>query len=121
MRRAWVDKERGNPPLVSSHHVHHCLDALRQDVMCMADDTPMPDLNERDLVGNQQVRMCRDWGKVIEWTQAPERQACYRRLTDYVPVTHQLERFAFCPEDSEYFAVEEAYFERWGHRDPFGE
>ena len=119
MRRAWVDNERGNPPIVNPQHVYHCLDALRQDITCTADDTPMPTIKKPHLIGNGQVRMCRNMDKIIEWTQAPERQACYRRLTDYTRVAHKLERFAFCPKDSEYFPVVEAYFDKWGHKDPF--
>lgn len=42
MRKAIVDYEKGNPIEISAGHVHHCLDALRQDTTCNADDTPMP-------------------------------------------------------------------------------
>ncbi|MCJ1314644.1 hypothetical protein MMC25_008326 [Agyrium rufum] len=119
MRKAFVDHQRGNPPLINPEHVHHCLDALRQDVMCMADDTPMPTILEPDSIGNGQARMCKSWDKLIEWTQAPDRNACYRRLTDYVPIRHKLERFAFCPKDSPSYPVMSAYFDKWGHKDPF--
>jgi hypothetical protein len=121
MRKAWTDAERRNPPIIASEHFHHCLDALRQDIMCTADDTPMPTKLEKDVIGNNQVLMCRNWDKLIEWTQEPERQSCYRRLTDYGRVAHKLERFAFCPKDSKYFSVVEKYFKKWGHKDPFVE
>ncbi|TGO26868.1 hypothetical protein BPAE_0051g00030 [Botrytis paeoniae] len=42
LRRAFIDYERGGEIGSSAGHVHHCLDALRQDMMCNADDTPMP-------------------------------------------------------------------------------
>ncbi|TGO84856.1 hypothetical protein BPOR_0457g00010 [Botrytis porri] len=42
LRRAFNDYERGDEIGSSAGHVHHCLDALRQDMMCNADDSPMP-------------------------------------------------------------------------------
>ncbi|KAM3084560.1 hypothetical protein ACMFMG_001338 [Clarireedia jacksonii] len=121
MRRAWVDIERGNPPIIASHHIHHCLDTLRQDIMCTANDTPMPTRLQENVIGDGQVMMCRDFDKMIKWTQEPERQSCYKRLTDYFPLAHKLERFAFCPQDSKYYSVVESYFKKWGHKDPFVE
>lgn len=121
MRKAFVDYERGLPPQIHSWHVHHCLDTLRQDLMCTADDTPMPGVAKPHEVGNGQVRMCRNFDKLVEWTHAPEREACYRRLTDYGGVINAIERYAYCPEDSQYHPIMEAYFEKWGHKDPFGE
>ena len=121
MRRAFVDLQRGNPEIINGHHIHHCLDALRQDIMCTGDDTPMPTVLEKDKIGDNQVRMCRSFDKLVGWSQALERNACYRRLTDYRWVHHKLERFAFCPKDSPSYAVQTAYFEKWGHKDPFVE
>jgi len=119
MRKAWRDIELGNPQTLNPNHIYHCLDTLRQDVVCKADDTPMPTILKPDVIGNNQVMQCRNIDKVVEWTQQPDQQSCYRRLTDYVKLEHKLERFAFCPKESKYYPVMSSYFEKWGHKDPF--
>ena len=123
MRKAFTDYERGLPPLTNPHHVYHCLDALRQDLLCTADDTPMPMTDLPNKVGQGQVRMCRNFGNLIKWSHELERDACYHRWTDYQAVKsdRKIEMFAFCREDSEYFPLQQAYFEKWGHKAPYGE
>jgi hypothetical protein len=37
-------------------HIGHCLDSLRQDIMCAADDTLMPGLVQGELGNNQCVK-----------------------------------------------------------------
>lgn len=108
-------------PIISAEHVYHCLDTLRQDVTCLADDTPMPTVNALHQIGNGQVRQCRDLMKLVAWTQEPERHACYRMLDDYRRVPHSLEQFAYCAKDSRYFSVAEKYFKQHGHKDPYGD
>ena len=71
-------------------------------------------------VGNGQVRMCKSWDKLVAWTREPEREACYKRLSDYGEVKHSIERYAYCPEESRHYPVMKAYYEKWGHLDPFG-
>lgn len=119
IRKAYVDLERGNKQLIGSHHVHHCLDALRQDVTCKADDTPMPASKTRHGIGDKQVMQCKNFSKLVAWTQQPQRQACYKHLDDYRDIAHSLEEYAFCPEDSRYFPIMKAYFDRHGHKNPF--
>lgn len=119
MRKAFINYECGNPVSIALGHVHHCFDAIRQDVMCNADDTPMPTTELPAFVGDGQTRMCRNFDQFISWTKEPERHACYHRWTDYAPPTKKIEMFGFCPEDSEYYPVMNAYFEKWGHHDPY--
>ncbi|MCJ1271668.1 hypothetical protein MMC22_011573 [Lobaria immixta] len=119
MRKAFVDYQRGNEQIIESSHIHHCLDSLRQDVMCKADDTPMPTSKIPHHVGDGQVLQCRDWNKLIAWAHDPERNACHRMLDDYRPISHSLERHAFCPKNSPYYSVQTAYFEKHGHKDPW--
>lgn len=121
MRKAYTDLLRGSDQVVPALHFYHCLDTLRQDLMCLADDTPMPTINAVHQIGNGQVRQCRDWEKLIAWTQEPERHACYRMLDDYRKVPHSLEQFAFCDRNSRYFPVAEKYFAEHGHRNPYGD
>lgn len=121
LRKVYTDMQRGNPQIVPSAHFHHCLDTLRQDIMCLADDTLMPTINAIHQIGNGQARQCRDWDKLVAWTQEPERHACFRMLDDYRKVPNTLEEFAFCKKDSQYYSVAEAYFEENGHRNPYGD
>lgn len=119
MRKAFIDYDRGNPRLIAPQHLAHCLDSLRQDLMCYADDTPMPTINKPDHIGDQQIRQCRGTDRVAKWSTELERNACYHRITDYVKPYHKLERYAFCPKESKYYPVVQAYFEKWGHHDMF--
>ncbi|KAL5117130.1 hypothetical protein ACEQ8H_004955 [Pleosporales sp. CAS-2024a] len=98
-------------------HIYHCIDGLRQDIMCMADDTPMP-APARHHVGDGQIRQCRNWTQMINWAMEPERHACYK-WDDYREATNTLELFAHCPPDSPYRHVQEAYFDYHGHKDPY--
>lgn len=104
---------------IDRFHIQHCLDSLRQDVMCLADDTPMAIPENIHKVGDGQIRKCRDWNKFTAWAVAPERTACFKQLSDFKPVIHTLEKHAFCPEGSEYYPVMKEYFEKHGHKDPF--
>lgn len=122
LRKAFIDYERGNQIGSSAGHVNHCLDALRQDMMCNADDTPMPMNHFPNKIGHEQVRMCRNFDQLIQWTKEPERHACYHRWSDYKGrVKNRMEMFAFCEEGSEYYGKMQQYFDKFGHKPPFGE
>ncbi|KAL6239889.1 hypothetical protein BDW75DRAFT_68858 [Aspergillus navahoensis] len=46
------------------HHIAHCLDALRRQILCDADDTPRATERRVEVVsGVGQHRVCRDWGE----------------------------------------------------------
>ncbi|KAF2192971.1 hypothetical protein K469DRAFT_714992 [Zopfia rhizophila CBS 207.26] len=47
-------------------HTIHCLDSLRQSVMCRADDTLLY-TEDGNVFGDGQVRRCRDWKGLQEW------------------------------------------------------
>jgi len=115
LRQAFIEYERGLPHTVPTGHVHHCLDALRQDVLCSADDTPMPGVSFPDQIADGQIRQCRNMDDLVKWVHEAEREACYHRLNDQGGINDPLERYAFCPEDSEYAPIQKAYFEKWGH------
>ena len=116
MRNLTKSLVRGEHSYVEWDHYEHCLNALRQDILCRADDTPMPAVPGMHIGENQQL-MCRDWNKLVEWSQAPGQNACYRQIGDYRSAIIGIERHAFCPEDSPYRNISEAYFEKNGHRD----
>ncbi|KAF3052907.1 hypothetical protein E8E11_011513 [Didymella keratinophila] len=116
IRKAIAVKHYGGNQTFDFHHINHCLNGLRQDIMCAADDTPMPALAEH--IGAGQTRECRDWGKMTEWATQLDRNACFR-LDDYREATNTLEQFAFCPPGSPYQSVQQAYFDYHGHKDPY--
>jgi Mycotoxin biosynthesis protein UstYa len=91
------------------HHVSHCLDALRRQILCDADDTPRATERRAELVtGVGQHRLCRDWGALEAW--ARRHTACYKRpegggvRKDGEKV---IERFKHCPEGSGYVVDDE--------------
>lgn len=114
-----MDYEDGKESIVTSEHVYHCLDSLRQDITCRADDTPMPGPNQRAGIGDTQTMQCRDIKKVSKWATSPEKGACFRVGDEYKPVLHNLERHQFCPVDSPYYDVAKEYFEKHGHKATF--
>ena len=97
-------------------HIYHCLNMLRQDLMCKADDTPMPSADKPHVIGDNQVMQCRDWSQLVAWSRYPDQNACFELFSDYRPVAHRLEQYAHCPEDSPYYPVMKEYFERHGHK-----
>jgi hypothetical protein len=87
--------------------------------MYMADDTPMPTGDKARAIGNEQPMVCRNLDTLVEWVYAPERQACYWALDDYQPITHSIDRYAFCEEGSETYMETKKYFDEHGHFDPW--
>ena len=79
----------------------------------------MPSSPGARVIGNGQKLMCRDMDKLVAWSYAPERHACHRSLDEYRPITHPMERYAFCPDDSRYHGRMTEFFEKHGHRDPY--
>ncbi|EKG09863.1 hypothetical protein MPH_13070 [Macrophomina phaseolina MS6] len=59
-----------NPP-----HSGHCFDALRQFIVCKADNTPLFTFG-RNTAGDKQYRQCRDWNALRDY--ATKHTACYR-------------------------------------------
>lgn len=120
LRRSLSEYHRSAPQTVTRGHIKHCLDTLRQTIMCSADDAPMPTFprNSRST-GDGQAMECRSWDKLVEWSKSPEMETCFDSLDEYRKPKHNLERFAYCPKDSKYFPVMKAYFEKWGHKDVY--
>jgi hypothetical protein len=111
----------GNEPVVDGEHVYHCLDSIRQDILCKADDTPMPAVPVLKHapaagtpigLGDQQVMVCRDLTKLNEWIHAPERNACFKEGNIYTEPEHEIDRHAYCPDDSPFLPVMKQYFEK---------
>ena len=86
-------------------HVLHCLNVLRDSVMCHADDTPLYTgrlhknvLLERPKAGIGTFKKCRDWNALVMW--APARSACYRPISLSGEESDEFERYKFCPDGS---------------------
>jgi hypothetical protein len=75
IRRAIVRGDMG-------HHIHHCLNFLRQVVLCASDTT----LNPLDYVdgtdGLGVVHICRDWEKVYDFVEKNQLQYIKSRVTN---------------------------------------
>ena len=117
MRKAFMDYEEEREVVISSEHFHHCLDSLRQDISCYADDTPMPGPFQGVGFGNAQTIQCRNLTQVFEWATTPAQGAFSHAGNDFRHVLHNLEKHAFCPVDSPYYDVVKEYFDKHGHKD----
>ena len=82
-------------------HVVHCVDALRQDIICNADDTPRYSTATRSPEsGVGQVRQCRSWEKLERWARG--HNACYKYVNQTVEDLPEVQRFIYCPQGSPY-------------------
>ncbi|KAL8809269.1 MAG: hypothetical protein Q9200_003559 [Gallowayella weberi] len=94
------------------NHITHCLDALRDSVICHADDTPLFTFyaDQKDLP--TQTRKCRSWAKLSQWAAQPSHTACYRYLSEQARQLDQHERFKFCTRETGYADVVNGWFRR---------
>jgi len=49
-------------------HVIHCLDSIRQSLMCSLDETLLY-TETGDIWGDGQVHVCRDWDAFVKWVE----------------------------------------------------
>ena len=77
----------------------HCLDSLREDIMCHAEDAPRYTTTGREPIsGIGQTRQCRDWNRLKEWAQSYS--ACWRYLGIEADQHSELEGYLYCAPDS---------------------
>lgn len=101
IRQVVLEFDRGLPRSEPTKHLLHCLDALRQDVICYADDTPRyTGLQPPGRSGTGQVRQCKDWNQLEAWAQ--QHTACWRYINPHNHSFDTLERHKFCPDGSPY-------------------
>lgn len=117
IRLSYIQYQTGAPQTRDLRHVKHCFDALRQDILCDADDTPRyTGFQPSHSTGLMQDRKCRDWGQLEEWAKA--NTGCWRHLPETGPDFHLVEQYKFCPQDSPYAAkVAEVFGSNFGARD----
>lgn len=96
-------------------HVTHCIDSLRRETLCAADDTPRWTSQDHDPEsGVGQIRQCRDWSKLEAWVR--KYNSCYNRINEEANFHPEIERYRFCPPGSPYGDLMRAYFERVRHK-----
>ncbi|TEY42065.1 hypothetical protein BOTCAL_0398g00030 [Botryotinia calthae] len=103
IRAVALDFFDGRSPSKSYEHIVHCLNVLREEIMCNADDTPRytGPLNaqlgsKHPYSGIGQTKMCNDWGKLESF--ALENSACYKPVNKSTPGFPTVERYKFCPD-----------------------
>jgi len=97
-----MDFHHGRKLSRSWGHVLHCMDSLRQDVICNADDTPrVTNDDPKPDSGQGQMLQCRSFDKLNAW--AREYSACFKAVnqTDEIP---DILRFTYSPEGSPFNA-----------------
>ncbi|KAI1801823.1 hypothetical protein F4811DRAFT_532470 [Daldinia bambusicola] len=101
------EHRRGATQSRSRHHVDHCLDALRRQVLCDADDTPRATDRRREVVsGLLQHRKCRSWKQLEDW--ARQHTACYKHPEDPErDGSRNLHRFKHCPPGTGYVVTDD--------------
>jgi hypothetical protein len=78
-------------------HIIHCLENLRQDIICTANDSPRYLTNNGTHSGENQVRFCRDFSKLKNW--GAEHDACFRQKHDLGDVVAPIEKFKYCKSE----------------------
>ncbi|KAI9655077.1 MAG: hypothetical protein M1821_005560, partial [Bathelium mastoideum] len=90
-------------------HVTHCLDGIRQTIMCDADDTPRYTTNDGNPTsGVGQIRMCRSWEAMERW--AVQNSACWSYVDPSNWDTDMIRRYKYCPPESPYWEKVRDYF-----------
>jgi len=103
LRTSLRESQQGREQSTPFEHQLHCVDALRQEVICNADDTPRyTGFQPLKSSGLGQFRQCRNWKDLEAW--AAENTACWRYINNTDPNFDSLERYKFCPEGSPYYA-----------------
>ncbi|KAK2589607.1 hypothetical protein QQS21_012716 [Conoideocrella luteorostrata] len=105
--RSLKEYRHGEGQSRSWHHISHCLDALRRQVICDADDTPRAtDRRPEVVAGLGQYRMCRNWDALEDF--AKRHTACYKRPENAEwDGPKKLNRFKHCPEGSGYVVTDD--------------
>lgn len=87
-------------------HINHCMDALRRQIMCDADDTPRATERRAEVYsGLLQHRKCRNWTELESF--AKQHTACYKRPEFPEEGGIKLERFKHCPPESGYVVADD--------------
>ncbi|CZT12463.1 uncharacterized protein RCO7_07702 [Rhynchosporium graminicola] len=82
-----------NDSLWPAGHVAHCINTLRDAIMCMADAQPLSYVNgyKNGHATDGQAMMCRDWEELHKFVTAPERGL---RIKNVAPPGSKMEKMA---------------------------
>jgi hypothetical protein len=95
IRTLFLSNYRNTPPRYPMHHALHCFDAIRQHIMCNADNTPLYGHGD-GTAGDGQMQRCRSWDALRE--HATKSTACFR---DGEPGMTYEERFGVCDDGTD--------------------
>ncbi|KAH7094516.1 hypothetical protein FB567DRAFT_600114 [Paraphoma chrysanthemicola] len=95
VRSSLLSLHRSTSPQYTLHHILHCFDALRQHIMCHADNTPLYGHGD-GMAGDGQLHQCKDWGALRDF--ATRNTACFR---DGEPGMTFEDRFGVCDDGTD--------------------
>ncbi|KAH7084869.1 hypothetical protein BKA63DRAFT_573901 [Paraphoma chrysanthemicola] len=95
LRSSLLSLHRSISPEYPLHHTLHCLDALRQHIMCHADNTPLYGHGD-GMAGDGQLHQCKDWSALRDF--ATRNTACFR---DGKPGMTFEDRFGVCDDGTD--------------------
>lgn len=101
--RALREFEQGLPQTTPMRHHIHCLDALRENALCSADDTLRPagtGVAKPQDPRNPPRKQCRDRAQLERW--ALQNSACFKRFPDNDSARKTLKEWTWCPDQSMY-------------------
>ncbi|KAI9646298.1 hypothetical protein NHQ30_005739 [Ciborinia camelliae] len=108
---SFMEYRLGIEQSLPAHHIIHCLDQIRADILCAADDTlrvTTPDM--RPVTGEGQLRKCKNWDALKAWTYA--NAGCYRYGDPNVEdqKESQIPRMRYCREGNPDLETVREYF-----------
>jgi hypothetical protein len=104
IRSIFLSMYRQTLPDYPIHHAHHCFDAIRQHIMCNADNTPLYGRGD-GTSGDGQMHQCKRWTALRNY--ATRNSACFR---DGKPGMTLEDRFGVCDDGTD--GLEEEVFAR---------
>ncbi|KAL8991213.1 MAG: hypothetical protein Q9169_007919 [Polycauliona sp. 2 TL-2023] len=117
IQRSFMELSNGLPPTYPMPHVMHCLDVLRDDVICHADDTPRyTTTTQKPESGMGQMRQCRDWRKLEEW--AEKYSGCWKYLDAKHDESSEIWRWTYCPEGTPWHDRVKKWTDKHQHERP---
>jgi hypothetical protein len=118
LHRSNLEYRNGQTQTYTTEHLLHCLENLRVDITCSADDTPryvpMDATTSTVKTGVGQVRQCRNWDQLTRW--AKDHSACFN-YNEFERKELEEQRvmpwaWSYCSRDSEYLPQVQQFYGR---------
>jgi hypothetical protein len=118
LHRSHLEFRINHTQTYTTEHVLHCLDNLRADLMCSADDTPryvpVHATESTAKTGVGQVRQCRDWDQLTSW--AKNHSACFNynefERKELEEVKTWPSAWSYCGKDSQYLQQVQKFYRK---------